>query len=524
MASGSAPYHGVPGTIRLVDEQLHGPTGDIVLHPHPSADPEDPLNWSRPRKMLAISMVYLYVFGIGIATAVQYSVLNQIADAQGLQVSQLNLGTGLMFLFLGWSNLIWQPIAMTYGRRGVYIISIFLSIIPMVWAPYSKGAGQWYAHRILIGIFAAPVESLPEVSVPDLFFAHERGTYMSLFAFVLCCSNFLAPLCAGFINDGVGWHWVMFFGAITLAVCGIIMFFCMEETIYFRQSSEGEPDSDNSDKPGTEGHSEAAASYPPPMTYLQKLNFVFKRPGRPNAMQAVGKVGRALTIMVFFPNILWAGVLYGLNLSWNNIMNGTLSSILGAAPYNFSPAMIGVSYVAPIIGGALAFYWSGQFADFWVLRLARRNKGIREPEQRLWMLLVSSVVSTSGILLWGVGASREVHWMGLMFGLLFVAFGVINGTALTLAYSVDCFKDIAGESMVTVILLRNTIGFAFSYALNPWIDSMGLQNCFISVAMLSLISTMSFLPIMYWGKRLRRFSSKKYWQYVAEDKNFPSSH
>ncbi|KAL1864991.1 hypothetical protein VTK73DRAFT_5541 [Phialemonium thermophilum] len=522
----------VPGTIRLVDSHLLGDHGDIVLQPHPSRDPEDPLNWPLWRKNLAIGMVYLYVFGVGIATAVQYSVLTQIADAQGLTVGQLNLGTGLMFLFLGWANLIWQPLALAYGRRGVYIVSTFLSIAPMIWAPFSSGKGQWYTHRILLGIFAAPVESLPEVSVPDLFFAHERGTYMAYYAFILFGSNFLAPFFAGFINDGVGWKWVMYFGAIVLAVCGVIMIFLMEDTIYFRHSAEGEEsDSEKSgqaqvlESEGATTTDTAAAAdttattspYPPPRTYVQKLSFVTILPGRPTIRQTILKSWRALVILVSFPNITWAGLLYGTNLSWYNVMNGTMSTILGGAPYHFKPDMVGVAYLSPFIAGAIASLWSGRFTDALALRLARRNHGIREAEHRLWTLTVSGLLNTGGLILWGVGAAHGVHFMGLIFGVGFVTFGVVCGGAISLAYTVDCFKDVAGDSMVAVIIIRNTVGFAFSYAITPWIQNLGLQDCFISAAMISLTCTATFLLMVLFGKRLRKMSARRYWDYVAND-------
>jgi hypothetical protein len=73
--------------------------------------------------------------------------------------------------------------------------------------------------------------------------------------------------------------------------------------------------------------------------------------------------------------------------------------------------------------------------------------------------------------------------------------------------------------MVSVIIIRNTLGFAFSYAINPWIDSLGLQNCFISVAMISLGCTLTFLLMIVFGKRLRILSAGKYWKYVDEDKS-----
>jgi hypothetical protein len=69
----------VPGTIHLVDlggdmhtQYLDG-NKEIVLVPKPPSDPEDPLNWTRKRKMLSICMCYVYTLGISISTAVQYS-------------------------------------------------------------------------------------------------------------------------------------------------------------------------------------------------------------------------------------------------------------------------------------------------------------------------------------------------------------------------------------------------------------------------------------------------------------------
>jgi hypothetical protein len=170
----------IPGTLHLVDvAELGG--ADIVMHPKPSSDPQDPLTWTKWRKLLAVYSAYIYTLGIGIATTVQYSVLVQISEDTGITLAQLNLGTGLQFLALGWGCLLWQPLALVYGRRGVYILSSILTLGPMIWTAYSGSVGAWYAHRIILGILASPVESLPEVTVPDLFFAHERGcSYLTI--------------------------------------------------------------------------------------------------------------------------------------------------------------------------------------------------------------------------------------------------------------------------------------------------------------------------------------------------------
>lgn len=49
-----------------------------------------------------------------------------------------------------------------------------------LWGPYAGSNGQWIAKNVLNGFFGSPIEALPEISVSDVFFAHERGTYMGV--------------------------------------------------------------------------------------------------------------------------------------------------------------------------------------------------------------------------------------------------------------------------------------------------------------------------------------------------------
>lgn len=159
--------------------------------------------------------------------------------------------------------------------------------------------------------------------------------------------------------------------------------------------------------------------------------------------------------------------------------------------------------------------WSGYVADRLALYLAKRNNGTREPEHRLWPLAIAGIFSTAGLITWGVGADHGVHWIGLAFGLGMLTFGLIVGGGIGLSYAVDCFKEISGESMASVIIIRNTIGFGFSYAITPWYTNMGLQNCFITAGFVSLACMATFLLMIWKGKTLRRMSAKTYWRYVG---------
>lgn len=538
------PPVAIPGTVHLVDvgeQQASSKSKDgIELIPRPSDDPEDPLNWSDSRKRLSAAMVVVYTVGIGLPLTLQYSVLADITRDTGISTAALVQGTGIMFLFLGFGCLFWQPIAITYGRRGVYLVSALVTVPIMVWTAYSSSEGMWYAHRILGGFFAAPIEALPEMSIPDIFFAHNRGAWMSLYVFALFGSNFLAPLVAGWFAEAYGWRWTFHFGAMVAALTFVILFFGMEETMYFRKTFEGLED-EVPEQVASRGESQLVGSKPAstektspestntgetdehqgevfagPRTYLQHWSPFALMARRPTNKQMFKAMWRPLPIIVLFPNVLWAGFIYGINLSWYNVLNGTASPVLSAAPYNWSTGLVGCIYTGPIIGAALGSLWAGIGADRITLWLARRNNGVREPEQRLWPLALTALLSCVGLIVWGVGAQHQIHWAGLAVGLGILTFSCVAGGSIALSYNIDCFKDISGESTTSIIVIRNTLGFAISYGITPWYTNMGLQNCFIMAGFLSLACTLTFLLMIWKGKAMRKHSAERYWIYARE--------
>jgi MFS family permease len=62
--------------------------------------------------------------------------------------------------------------------------------------------------------------------------------YIAIYALFLAGSNFFAPISAGFITDGQGWQWVLYWRAIFCAI-GFAFLLFMEETNYRRPSTTG---------------------------------------------------------------------------------------------------------------------------------------------------------------------------------------------------------------------------------------------------------------------------------------------
>lgn len=361
--------------------------------------------------------------------------------------------------------------------------------------------------------------------------------YFSIYALFVFGGNALAPFFAGLIAEGMGWKAAIWFGTIVQSVTTVIIFFGLEETMYFRETIEGLDEADAvvltdatdpsvptvksleksqvlADTSVASPQPSVGQIYPKPRTYVQKLALFRNDAGRPSVKQMFIMMYRPLALLFYFPTVDWAGFLYGINLSWYNVVNATMSLILSSAPYNFRPSMVGVAFLSVFVGALVGCMWAGWAGDKIAIHLARRNKGIREPEHRLWVLLVSAFIGAAGFILWGVGAERQIHYMGLIVGVGMVEFAVVTGGSTALAYNIDCFKEIAGESLVLVIVIRNTLGFAFNYGITPWLDSEGLVKTFVVVAILSLVCTMTFLLFVVWGKALRRSAAARYYRLV----------
>ena len=73
------------------------------------------------------------------------------------------------------------------------------------------------------------------------------------------------------------------------------------------------------------------------------------------------------------------------------------------------------------------------------------------------------VLVPTSLLLWGVGAAHEIHWFGLMVAMFALSFANTCGVTLSCNYMIDSYKELSGEAITTVILIRNTMSFAISY-------------------------------------------------------------
>ncbi|KAI5456685.1 major facilitator superfamily domain-containing protein [Mariannaea sp. PMI_226] len=548
----------IPGTVQLVDIQgvfnvEHGGqrSRDIVLVPQPTNDPDDPLRWSPRRKTKNIICAMSWCFFIAALISGLSPAYILIEQDTGISIADLSTGNGIMFLFLGWGTLFTQCLALNNGRRITLIVSAIASAGMSLWTAYVKSRGEFFANRILLGIAASPQETLIEVIVGDLFFTHDRGFYMGAYSWTLWCGAFLAPVASGYVAQELGWRWIQYIIAIIGIAVAVFTFFFFEETMFYREHHAGDmretpgldPVSIKAATPGSVTGSTAAANsekspnektldreeasvspstepYEPnsfdekasTRTYLEKLKvWGFRDPRQPNNFK---HFFLPIQLLFMFPGMFFGGLLVGGILAWYNVVGGSLALILGNPPYNFSANNIGLTYLASVVGVTIGCLLSGWMADILALRLARRNGGVMEPEQRLWTCLVALVMHPAGCLLYGVGASFHIHWFGVVFGLCLISITLPMGANLAFTYILDSYKEVAGEGLVSAILIRNLMGFAFGYAVVPMIEHLSLRYAFVLITCLGMIVWSTAIVMIYVGKPLRSATAQSYWNLV----------
>ncbi|KAF4769806.1 hypothetical protein HAV15_012067 [Penicillium sp. str.  len=190
------------------------------------------------------------------------------------------------------------------------------------------------------------------------------------------------------------------------------------------------------------------------------------------------------------PIIIWASLVY-------------VAQEFGQEPYNFNSIAQGLVFLSPFVGSLFATAFCGRMVDKIVGRSTRRNNGVREPEMRLFALVVAAVITIAGSIVTALCLQYRVHYMGPIvgFGILTVSNQI--GVNMGMSYPLDCYPQSSPEVMVSVTFLRSLVTWAWSWFINDWLTASGPLVVFLSMGAIQVAIQLSCLIFFKWGKALR---------------------
>ncbi|KAI4592059.1 hypothetical protein KJ359_011934 [Pestalotiopsis sp. 9143b] len=163
----------------------------------------------------------------------------------------------------------------------------------------------------------------------------------------------------------------------------------------------------------------------------------------------------------------------------------------------------GFNALATLIGFILAVPFAPT-SDHLAARLTRRNNGIREAEMRLGVMIPAMVIAPAGLILYGLTAQYDLHWIGYFFGAGMTQWSAYFYFSFALAYAVDSYNANTSEMLIAMNLGKQAISFGLSVNLLDWVLETGyavvISGIFAAVLILNNVMLIIFLV---WGKRIR---------------------
>lgn len=164
----------------------------------------DPLNLPPWRKWTILILVAAYsCTAVVLATGMGpiFSMITAYYPGQELRATDLMT---YPTLFMGLGNLMTMPMALTIGRRPIFLASMLIMMAGGVWCACSQSLGSHIAGRAVMSLAAGQSEALSPMIVQgefrcrvcwepgtkafaEIYFLHERGRKVAWFIFIQNC-------------------------------------------------------------------------------------------------------------------------------------------------------------------------------------------------------------------------------------------------------------------------------------------------------------------------------------------------
>ncbi|KAL4932543.1 putative MFS transporter [Aspergillus undulatus] len=537
----------VPGTVFFVytdtaktEDSNDAGQNEITLVPHPLGTPRDPLNWSKIKKTWSLFLATLFATVMAYSENQMGAAWTTVSEDMGVTLGDMNGGSALNYLLLGFVNIIWISTAMKLGRKIVYISAMTIVLATSLWNAYLTGTAQWYLSSFVSGIGQGAYQAIIQLTIFDIFFAHQRGTMLAIYAWGQQLGTILGLILGGYIAEGPGWRWGCKIVAIIAAAVIILFIFTLDDSLFPRHalgSSSTATSQQMSTITKTEGSQESQSA---------KGDAKKKKPEE-SALDRMATLDHGIADLLprnywhilapvhrfkedkttwwqyfrrpfhlfAFPNILVAGLIYAFANTAGIVSFNTISEIMTEAPYNWGTGSTGLLFLAALVGSFIGM-GTGALGDLLVLRLSHHNAGYKEPEMRLWILSFSFVYAAVGYFMYGWAAERGDSWVFIAVGLGAMIAQQVSAVSVATAYGMECFEGVSSELVVVLAICSSCVNFAMSFSVQPLIEATDYGRAFTFFGALVLGSLALAIPGLIWGKSWRRRCARRYWEFVKE--------
>ncbi|KAJ9386885.1 hypothetical protein DTO063F5_3543 [Paecilomyces variotii] len=484
------------------------------LHPQPTADPLDPLNWSSMRKHTILGIVMFKYFLFTYITTTTVPSFPAIQTQFSISYSQVNWTVAIPALGLAVGPLFWSSFSDIYGRRIIFILGTIIALVATCGAGAANTYGGYMAARFFQGFGVSPASTVGMAvgKLGDLFFEHERGQKLGLWVLAIDSGLLLGPTFGGFLNV-VSAAWINWFNAILFAALLVLELFFMPETLYPRNLMLQQMPLAN-DIPGTTDIEKAAHKQGtvenvdlPRTTKLFFLN-IKPVPGvrHPKPWDSIVRF-----LLTFRFPVVVIGVL-GYCFLWYWWVLSVIT-MLPAAYVNYSPLIQGLLFLGLLLGTLFSeIFFSGTLSDYIVAKMAKKNNNVRVAEMRLWLAYPAILITAIGLIVWGISIDKGYHWIVGQIAFFLFAAGIQIGNTVISSYIVDSYPLQSMSVITFYAVFLNLSAFINPFFIAPWQASSGWTWTFAAQGIIVFFAGIPLFALLQrYGAALRAKSPQESW-------------
>lgn len=312
-----------------------------------------------------------------------------------LSLAQVNWTVAIPALGLALGPLIWSSLADIYGRRIIFIVGTLIAFASTIGAAKAPNYGGYMAARFFQGLGVAPASTVGLAVINDMFFEHERGQKVGLWVLAIDMGLLVGPLIGGFIGL-VDQFWIQWLSAIFFAVILVAEIAFMPETLYPRNTMLPK-------MPFTEGNTPAAdiekvqrrssVSTDVAIPRTTSLPFLNVKPVPGMRHPGVWQAATRFVITWKFAAVPLAICIYSFAWYWWIL---SVITYIPVAYIQYTPNIQGLLFIGLILGTLFSeIFCSGTLSDWIIVKLAKKNDGVKTAEMRLWLAYPAALISAS---------------------------------------------------------------------------------------------------------------------------------
>lgn len=186
------------------------------------------------------------------------------------------------------------------------------------------------------------------------------------------------------------------------------------------------------------------------------------------------------------------------------------AGILVSPPYDFAFTSLGFVQGGQICVSILMVPLLGYGGDLLTRLLAKRNKGISEPEYRLIPMLLPAIIVVVSSVIFGMAGSHPTEWSPWAIIISYNAeyFGFIGIILIGFTYSLDSYGERAAPILVLICAIRGLVSFGISFGVTNFVKGKGYEGALNICAIVMGVVSAFGLPVFVFGHKIRAITMR----------------